>query len=355
MKLRTAVVSSAAVLLVCCTGTGILGGQQLMTSAAADCGSSADFTAGQPPPKVGDLSDQQVHNAAVIISVGQQKKLPARAWVIAIATALQESRLQNLGDLGDDNDHDSLGLFQQRPSAGWGTPAQILDPVYAAGKFYDKLITVKDWATIPLTEAAQAVQISAYPDAYAKHEPLATALVNALAGNDIDPADGTDALGATCGSDAGDGLPADGTNGIPDGFTLPSDAQQAAAVSFALAQLGKPYVFGAEGPDSYDCSGLMQAAWAKAGVRIPRVTGDQVHTGTAVAGITVMQPGDLIFIPGSDGTPQKPGHVGMYMGVGSDGRQWLVQAPHTGDVVKVTAVSSWASQIAAIRRPLTST
>jgi hypothetical protein len=87
---------------------------------------------------------------------------------------MQESRLTNLGNLGSRNDHDSLGLFQQRPSSGWGTPAQITDPVYASTKFYEKLKTIAGWETMPLTEAAQRVQISAYPDAYAKHEPVAT-------------------------------------------------------------------------------------------------------------------------------------------------------------------------------------
>jgi len=150
----------------------------------------------------------------------------------------------------------------------------------------------------------------------------------------------------------GDGLPGDGGGGIPAGYVLPSNAQQAAAVSFALAQLGKPYVFGAEGPDAYDCSGLVMAAWAHAGVHIPRVTDDQVHTGIAVNGVDAMQPGDLIFIPGSDGTMSRPGHVGMYIGRDSSGRQWLVQAPHTGDHVKTSQVDKFGP-IAAIRRPLT--
>jgi len=100
--------------------------------------------------------------------------------VIAIATAWPETNLHNSGDLGNRNDHDSLGLFQQRPSQGWGTPEQIMDPVYASKKFYEKLLTIKGWETMPLTRAAQAVQRSAYPDAYAKHEPFATLIVNSL-------------------------------------------------------------------------------------------------------------------------------------------------------------------------------
>jgi murein DD-endopeptidase MepM/ murein hydrolase activator NlpD len=86
-----------------------------------------------------------------------------------------------LGHLGAANDHDSRGLFQQRPSSGWGTPAQVQDPVYASKKFYEKLRTVKGWESTSLTRAAQRVQRSAYPNAYAKHEALATQIVNLLA------------------------------------------------------------------------------------------------------------------------------------------------------------------------------
>jgi hypothetical protein len=132
-------------------------------------------------PSISDYGPVQIRNAAIIISTGAKLKMPPRAWVIAVATAMQESRLTNLGNLGARNDHDSLGLFQQRPSAGWGTPAQVQDPVYASTKFYERLRTVAGWEAMPLTMAAQAVQRSAFPDAYAKHEPVATQIVNALA------------------------------------------------------------------------------------------------------------------------------------------------------------------------------
>ncbi|MFI7578248.1 NlpC/P60 family protein [Micromonospora sp. NPDC049497] len=85
---------------------------------------------------------------------------------------------------------------------------------------------------------------------------------------------------------------------------------------------------------------------------IPRVTADQVHTGVAVPTLAAMRPGDLIFIPGSDGTMSRPRHVGMYIGTDRGGRQYLVQAPKTGGVVKVVAVSNWSRQVAAIRRSL---
>lgn len=116
---------------------------------------------------------EQLANVRTIITVGAERQIPARGWVIAVATAMQESGLRNLAG----GDRDSIGLFQQRPSQGWGTPAQLQNPTYAAGKFYDKLATVSGWQTMPLTEAAQAVQRSAYPDAYAKWETNAILLV----------------------------------------------------------------------------------------------------------------------------------------------------------------------------------
>jgi len=133
---------------------------------------------------VAGLDQEQADNAGIIITVGRDLNVPPRGWVIAIATALQESGLRNLPHLGADNDHDSLGLFQQRPSMGWGTPEQIQDPVYASTAFYERLLEVPDWHLLPLTEAAQAVQRSAYPDAYAQHEQQATQIVNAITGID---------------------------------------------------------------------------------------------------------------------------------------------------------------------------
>ncbi|MFD7263460.1 hypothetical protein [Streptomyces sp. NPDC059874] len=124
------------------------------------------------------MTPEQAGNAATIAAVGTGKPMPERAVTIAIATAMQESALRNLNH----GDRDSLGLFQQRPSQGWGTPAQIRDPVYSAGIFYDRLKEVRGWARLPLTEAAQQVQLSGFPQAYAKHEPDATLLAAAFTG-----------------------------------------------------------------------------------------------------------------------------------------------------------------------------
>ena len=122
------------------------------------------------------LTTEQGANAATIAAVARSRGLPARATVLALATAQQESRLRNL----DYGDRDSLGLFQQRPSQGWGTEAQVQDPVYAAGKFLDRLVEVPGWETGRLTEVAQAVQRSGFPEAYQQWEPMATALTGAL-------------------------------------------------------------------------------------------------------------------------------------------------------------------------------
>ena len=100
-----------------------------------------------------------------------------------MATALQESNLHNLGDLGANNDHDSLGLFQQRTgTGGWGTPDQIMDPHHAAQAFPQRLVKIDGWDRMPLTQAAQKVQVSAYPQAYAKHETQAGNIIAALYG-----------------------------------------------------------------------------------------------------------------------------------------------------------------------------
>jgi hypothetical protein len=124
------------------------------------------------------LDGEQVGNAQAIIHASKDMNLPPRAAVIAIATSLQETKLHNYGDLGDLNDHDSLGLFQQRPSTGWGTPHDLVDPHYATTMFLKSLIQVPDWQTIPLTNAAQAVQVSAFGDRYAQWEQQAADLVH---------------------------------------------------------------------------------------------------------------------------------------------------------------------------------
>jgi len=124
------------------------------------------------------LDQEQAHNASTIVAVAVRRGLPARAVSIALATAYQESDIRNL----DYGDRDSLGIFQQRPSQGWGTPAQVQDPVYAANAFYDALVAVDGYQRLPITDAAQLVQRSAFGDAYADHEADARAVASALTG-----------------------------------------------------------------------------------------------------------------------------------------------------------------------------
>ncbi|GAA4675089.1 heavy metal transporter [Streptomyces chumphonensis] len=125
-----------------------------------------------------ELEPEMARNAATIAAVARARSLPDRAVTIGLATAMQESSLRNI----DYGDRDSLGLFQQRPSMGWGAPDEIMDPVYSAGKFYEGLVEVPDYTELPLTVAAQEVQRSGFPDAYAKHEPTAALLTEALTG-----------------------------------------------------------------------------------------------------------------------------------------------------------------------------
>lgn len=121
------------------------------------------------------LTQDQLNNAATIMSVGKGMGASTRDQIIALMTAMQESTLRNINY----GDRDSLGLFQQRPSQGWGTPQQIMDPRYSSKKFYEGLFRVKDRGNMRLTEAAQKVQRSAFPEAYAKWENMARAIASA--------------------------------------------------------------------------------------------------------------------------------------------------------------------------------
>ena len=132
--------------------------------------------------RVGDLTVEldleQAHFAAIITGLAVRRDLPPRAASIALATAYQESGIRNI----QYGDRDSLGLFQQRPSQGWGTKKQILDPHYSTGKFYDALIKVKNWKSGDINDVAQKVQRSGYPEAYRDHVADARVLASALSG-----------------------------------------------------------------------------------------------------------------------------------------------------------------------------
>ena len=143
------------------------------------------------------LTAEQAGYAALIAAVTESRDLPARATTIALATAMQESSLRNL----DYGDRDSLGLFQQRPSMGWGTEAEVQDPYFSTGKFLDALVNVEGWQKMEVTVAAQRVQRSAFPDAYAQWEPMARLWASALRGQ-------TGGIAITCDVGEGEGTTA---------------------------------------------------------------------------------------------------------------------------------------------------
>jgi hypothetical protein len=128
-----------------------------------------------------ELAPDQAVYASLITAVAVQRGLPPRAATIALATAMQESKLRNI-DHGDKAGPDSRGLFQQRPSQGWGSEAQVMDPYYAANAFYDALVQIPGYESMEITEAAQRVQRSAFPTAYAQHEQMGRFFASGLSG-----------------------------------------------------------------------------------------------------------------------------------------------------------------------------
>ncbi|WP_152191500.1 hypothetical protein [Georgenia satyanarayanai] len=186
------------------------------------------------------LDADQADNAALITAITVRRELPARAATIALATAVQESKLRNI----DYGDRDSLGLFQQRPSQGWGTPEQVTDPVYATNAFLDGLVQVPGYTELPVTEAAQTVQRSGYPEAYADHEPEGRAFASALTGHSAasltchlpeteDAASPAEAVSARLEQDFGITTTATGGAVVVEPSTLPGEDPQRLAWAVA--------------------------------------------------------------------------------------------------------------------------
>jgi cell wall-associated NlpC family hydrolase len=300
---------------------------------------------GVPGQAVAGFTNEQLANATAIVAAGDEMGAPQRAQVIAVATAMQESGLRNLNY----GDRDSVGLFQQRTS--WGSAAARMDPKASARLFYAHLLAVPGWQTMPLTVAAQRVQVSALPDAYAKWEAKANQLVGA-------------ALGITC-------QPSGGAPGQPG----PADPSVQQVIARAVAQVGVPYAWGggsASGPtrgisdgggpadkagDSrkigFDCSGLMVYAFAGIGVTVPHQTQAIWATfGPPITDRAQILPGDMIMLSGN-GQPSGIDHVGLYLG---DGR--AVDAPESGSTVRIEpniwANPYWNSHFIGALRPVPS-
>ncbi|MEU4402311.1 hypothetical protein [Micromonospora orduensis] len=173
VRTRAAVAGGVVLILVAVIGIWLVvrqAGDRLQLPLARKCTVQADGRVA--------LDADQMANAATIAAIGAQRGMPERAVVVALATAYQESGLRNLAD----GDRDSVGLFQQRPSQGWGTQAQIRDPRYAANRFYAALKKVRGWEKMRVTDAAQRVQRSAFPEAYQKWADESEVLSRALLG-----------------------------------------------------------------------------------------------------------------------------------------------------------------------------
>lgn len=332
----------AVVLLIALVG----GSSQQQGPAGGGCPGavmeSIALTTGKAGPTGGGidgLTPEQAANARTIVAVGRELNVPAYGWVVAVATAMQESSLVNLPT----GDRDSVGLFQQR--AAWGSMRERMDPATSARMFYTGgkqgqpgLMAIPGFEHLPLTDAAQAVQRSAFPNAYAKWQPLAAQVVG-------DPT----VLSTSCYANAA--FLSDGSAG-------------GRAVQAALAQVGVPYSWGGgsvRGPKvgfgsgagvaGFDCSSLVQYAWHQAGVDLPRV---------ATAQAAAVQPlpldpeawraGDLVFLHAPGDPPGFFHHVALY-----DGQGGIVHAPRPGLTVEVVhdflTVPFFRDELAAVGRP----
>jgi cell wall-associated NlpC family hydrolase len=370
------------VLLACCIPPMAISGVLLMlagggsSSAATVTGCGGGGAGGHVAGVT--LDAEQMQNSKTIIDVTAGRHLPAFAAIVAVDTSYTEIKLRNETTQTDD---DSEGLFQQRVSIY--TKAVADDPVKATNAFLDRLVNVPNWQSQPVGDDAQAVQISKYPERYPENVALAQQLVGqfwaaaaaAAAGPAPAPTPSTStsapsssapspaprvsqapicAGGGGAGPIVGPtGNNVAGTTTIPAGFVITGSAAGQTAVQFALKQLGKPYVFAAAGPDTWDCSGLTMGAWAAAGVTLPHFAASQAKDGTPEAtNLSQAVGGDLVFIPGSDGTAQAPGHVGMVAGYVDkpDGRHlYIIQAPMTGLTVELTEATEWNGEITDVR------
>lgn len=330
------------------------------------------------------LSPRQAALAKLTVAVGERMGIPERGIVVALATVGRESGYRMYANDGTHpgpmpatpaelreslnfphdavgNDHASVNQFQQQVNY-WGTVPELMDPVTANRKFYDALKKIPDWEAMPVTVAAQTVQASAYPDAYAEHEPLARSLYAQFKGSGADMSEedlrklGSDGTASVVGST--DDCIDTGTGAITGPVQLDPNAPFGQNVIAAASKwIGTRYSWGGgdfNGPtigirdggvaDSFgdyanpgfDCSGLTRYAVYQASggqIQMSRTTYTQVAEGQGVP-FDQKKPGDLIFF----GSP--PHHVGIYYGQ-QNGEDMLLNAPQSGQTVSIMPLSNW--------------
>mgnify|MGYP005992489753 CR=1 FL=1 len=346
--LRALVAAATSVILVgaiaLCAAVAVLGANA--TNAAsicspagfsgqrnADVGGGPDTGNSSQPPV--NLTARQLSLAEDYISVGKQLGVPRDGQIIAIMMALQESSLRVLANVnvpgslnyphdGVGSDHDSLGTAQQRPAAGWGTVGELMDPVYNVRAFYGGpsgpnqgsprgLLDVSGWQSMSKGQAAQAVQVSAFPELYARWEPEAWAIVDALDGGTT-PAACVDTPSVSAPPTASAGL-----------GQIRKDI-----LRFTREGVGGAYVWGGTAFKAWDCSGFVQWIYRQAGINLPRV--DQWKVGKRTDN---PQPGDLV-VQNAQG-PNNWGHVGIYAG---DGMMYSALNPSVGTLLHPIAWNS---------------
>ncbi len=308
-----------------------------------------------------DLNASQIANAAVIVAVGQQLGIPARGWIVGIATAMQESQLDNTLTPAQ-SDRDSAGMFQQRTP--WGPLTDRMDPAASTRMFYTGgqtgqpgLLDKPGWESLPVTIAAQQVQVSAFPNAYAKWETLATETVAKLTGGISDSADASAPSPSATASASASASPSASAKPAPISFAdlaarcgsgvtaanwtpLAGATAGEKAVNAAAKWLGTDYSWGGgtlTGPGTgiaqgagtigFDCSALVRYSWYQAtGVQLPR-TARVIAANTTQISAAEIQAGDILNFDTMGGGVT---HDGL-----ADGRGGMIHAPKTGSKVSI--------------------
>jgi cell wall-associated NlpC family hydrolase len=339
--LRAFLATATALILACafafCAAVAVLGASTESTASvcavagvsgqpgASSAAAVTIHTASRVPS---DLTAGQMAVAREYVSVGKQLGVPRDGQIIAIMMALQESSLRVLANAnvpasfsyphdGVGSDHDSLGTAQQRPAAGWGTVEQLMDPAYNVRAFHGGpigpnhgsppgLLDIRGWQSMTKGQAAQAVQMSAFPELYARWEAEATAIVDAFDGG---------MTHAHCID-----TPAGSAPGTPS-----ADLSQIRKdiLRFTQEGVGGTYVWGGTAFKAWDCSGYVQWVYRQAGINLPRV--EQWRVGVRTDN---PQPGDLV-VQNAQG-PNNWGHVGIYAG---DGMMWSALNPGAGTLL----------------------